>query len=186
MVESGCRRQDFVSRNRQSRLGEIREVISKRAQGNGKSNMWWRAVAAALFCLLPAMAFAQPSAETAIRDALSQWTAAFNAGRTEEVCGLFAPDLRYDYRGFPERGYDDICGQLKRSLTDASRKYAYALDLKEVIVSGDLAVVRLMWRLRVTPAGGAKPVDSVEAGTDIFRKQPNGRWQIVRFIAYEE
>ena len=149
--------------------------------------MWQRAVAAALFCLLlPVITPAQPSAETAIRDALAKWTAAFNAGRTDEVCGLFAPELRYDYRGFPERGYDDICAQLKRSLTDASRKYAYALDLKEVIVSGDLAVVRLVWRLRVTPGGGAKPVDSVEAGTDIFRKQPDGRWRIIRFIAYEE
>jgi len=141
--------------------------------------------AAALVCLLPAIAPAQPSAETTVRDTLVRWTAAFNAGRTDEVCGLFASSLRYDYRGFPERNYDDICAQLKRALTDPARKYSYGLDLKEVIVSGDLAVVRLTWRLRTTPTGAA-PIDTVETGTDIFQKQPGGRWQIIRFIAYEE
>jgi uncharacterized protein (TIGR02246 family) len=147
--------------------------------------MWQRPIAIILLCLLPVIAPAQPSAEAAIRDALAKWTVAFNAGRTEEVCELFAPSLRYDYRGFPERNYDDICSQLKRSLTDPSRRYAYALDLKEVIVSGDLAVVRLVWRLTVSLGGGAKPTESVETGTDIFQKQPDGRWQIIRFIAYE-
>ncbi len=147
--------------------------------------MWWRAVG--LLCLFPAIAPAQPSAESAIRGSLSGWTAAFNAGRGEEVCGLFAPDLRYDYRGHPERGYDDICALLKRSLTDTSRRYAYALDIKEVIVSGDLAVVRLTWRLSVSyRAAAAAAVESVETGVDIFRKQPDGRWRIIRYIAYEE
>jgi uncharacterized protein (TIGR02246 family) len=147
--------------------------------------MWRYLFAAALVGLLPAITPAQPSAETAIRDTLARWTTAFNAGRADEVCGLFATSLRYDYRGLPERNYDDICTQLKRSLTDPSRKYSYGLDLREIIVSGDLAVVRLTWRLRTTPTGAA-PIDTVETGTDIFQKQPDGRWQIIRFIAYEE
>ena len=68
----------------------------------------------------------------------------FNTGRTGEVCDLFALDLRYDFRGQPERGYQEICAQLHRALNDRSRRYSYDLQIKEVLVDGDLAVVRLL------------------------------------------
>jgi hypothetical protein len=47
---------------------------------------------------------AQPAgeAETAIRNALSRWTSDFNARDSAHICDLFAKDLLYDYRGFPE------------------------------------------------------------------------------------
>ena len=124
-------------------------------------------------------------AEQAVRSALAAWNADFNAGNAERICDLFAPDLRYDFPGFPERGYDDICALLKSSLGDATRTFSYALDIREVIVSGDLAVVRLVWTLTVRPAGG-DAVTSREPGMDIFRKQADGSWRIVRYIAYEE
>src|SRR5262245_28565695 len=60
----------------------------------------------------PALAQSGGPAGTAIRDALTKWTQAFNAGDTAAVCGLFARDLRYDYRGYPERGFDDVCALL--------------------------------------------------------------------------
>lgn len=130
-------------------------------------------------------ALSEENPETAIRDALASWTSAFNQGRPEEVCGLFAPELRYDYRGFHERDFDDICARLKRSLADTSRKYTYGLDIKEVLVSGDLAVVRLSWHLTVTEAGGKK-MRTVEPGMDVFARQPNGSWKIIRYLSYEE
>jgi hypothetical protein len=40
-------------------------------------------------------------AQADIRAALLKWTADFNARNLGEVCDLFAPDLRYDYQGFP-------------------------------------------------------------------------------------
>ena len=44
-----------------------------------------------------------------IAAALTQWTADFNAGRADKVCDLFSRDLRADFRGQPERGYDGQC-----------------------------------------------------------------------------
>jgi uncharacterized protein (TIGR02246 family) len=140
----------------------------------------------ALIALMgPALAQSGSPAETAIRDALTKWMQAFNAGDTAEVCGLFARDLRYDYRGYPERGFDDICALLQRSLSDRTRQYSYSLRIKEILVSGDLAVVRLVWTLEVKPAGAATGTVSHEPGMDIFRRQPDGSWKIVRYIAYE-
>jgi len=133
----------------------------------------------------PAIAQSGNAAETAIRDVLSKWTSAFNAGDATQVCGLFARDLRYDYRGHPERGFDDICQLLQRSLSDKTRRYAYSLDIKEILVSGDLAVVRLVWTLEVKPAGAATGTISQDPGMDVFRKQADGSWKIIRYNAYE-
>jgi ketosteroid isomerase-like protein len=123
--------------------------------------------------------------QAAIRAALTKWTEDFNAGNAKEVCGLFAPDLRYDYKGFPERNYQEICDGLHRSLTDQTRRYNYSLIIKETIVSSDLAAVRLTWTLRIDEPD-APPQISQEHGIDIFRKQSDGTWKIIRFIAYDE
>jgi uncharacterized protein (TIGR02246 family) len=124
------------------------------------------------------------SAESEIRAALEKWTQDFNAGNADAACALFSPELRYDFRGYPERGYGDICARLKRSLADKSKRYAYALDIREIIVSGDIAVVRLVWTLTVT-LGNGQSVTSVEPGMDVFAKQRDGSWKIIRYLAYQ-
>jgi steroid delta-isomerase len=122
--------------------------------------------------------------QAAIRAALTQWMADFNAGRAEKVCDLFAPDLVAQYRGQPERGYDALCDLLKRSLADRGKTYSYALAIHEILVEGDLAVVRLTWTLKVRGKDAAETT-SVEPGIDIFRRQADGSWRISRYIAYE-
>jgi steroid delta-isomerase len=139
-----------------------------------------------LLAAIAGPASAQPAdAETAIRAALAKWTSDFNARDASRICDLFSKDLRYDYRGFPERDYETLCGLLRRSLDDRTRQFAYALDIKEIIVSGDLAIVRLVWTLKVTVPGAANAVESKEPGLDVFRRQPDGSWKIIRYIAYE-
>jgi len=147
--------------------------------GNGLSP----ALLGLLVIAVPLRAGAEDSAG-AIKSALGQWTQDFNAGNAEKACALFAPDLRYDFRGYPERDYRDICGRMQRSLGDKSKTYSYDLDVREIIVSGDIAVVRLVWKLTVTLPNGQQVV-SVEPGMDVFRKEPDGAWKIIRYIAYE-
>lgn len=140
---------------------------------------------ALLLFAAPAGRVLADSAEEAIHATLSRWTRDFNAGKAEAVCNLFSPDLRYDFRGYPERGYDDICNLLHRSLRDPSRTYKYALEIKDILVSGDLAVVRLTWTLTVTLPNG-QVVTTVEPGMDVLRKDARGDWKIIRYIAYEQ
>jgi len=151
--------------------------------------MWKRSLLATLILVgsfsPPATAQSTDAAEAEIRAVLAKWTADFNAGNAQEICGLFALDLRYDYRGFPERRYEDICGLLRRSLSDRTRHYAYSLEIKDILVSGDLAVVRLVWTLKVTRSDPPSESTSVEPGMDVLRRQPDGTWKIIRYIAYE-
>ena len=132
----------------------------------------------------PAAAQGDSPAQAEIRNALTQWMADFNAGNADKVCALFSPELRYDFRGYPERDYDDVCTRLKRSLSDKSKRYEYGLDIREIIPAGDTAIVRLTWTLTVALPNG-QTVSSVEPGMDIFRKSPDGQWKIIRYLAYE-
>lgn len=142
-------------------------------------------LAAALLWSGAQPASAADKARAQIAAALRQWMADFNAGRADKVCDLFARDLRVDFRGQPERGYAATCRLLKRSLADRTRRYSYSLRIKEILVRGDMAVVRLTWTLTARRKGAARPTVSVEPGLDVFRRQADGRWRIVRYMAYE-
>ena len=144
------------------------------------------ALVLALLICGPAVAQSPDQADSDIRAALMKWTADFNARNLSAVCDLFAPELRYDFQGLPERSYDDICKLLHTSLSDAGKRFTYLPPaIKEIIVSGNLAVVRLTWTLKVRNEGARGDVTSEEIGLDVFRRQPDGRWKIIRYIAFE-
>ncbi len=137
-------------------------------------------------CLLaaPRARAQEADAETMIRQELTAWMEAFNARDTATVCGIFAPGLRYDVQGLPEQGFDDMCNRLHHSLSVQGIGFHYDLNLKEIIVSGDLGVARLVWTLTISRPGVPDVVTS-ETGLDVFRRQDDGSWKIIRFISYE-
>jgi ketosteroid isomerase-like protein len=116
-----------------------------------------------------------------IRAALEQWRADFNARNRDSICGLFAEDVVADVQGVPPRDFVKVCDTLQETLADPTRTMSYALDIKELIVVGELAVVRLDWTLTVEPGG----TTTMERGMDVFRRQPDGTWRIVRFMVHE-
>jgi len=120
-----------------------------------------------------------------VKSALTQWMADFNAGKTDRVCDLFAADVRADFRGYPTRDHQAVCDLLIKSLTDSTRAFSYGLDIKEIVVFGDVAVVRLVWTLTIKEKDG-REFKSVEPGMDVFRRQADGSWKIIRYMAYEE
>jgi uncharacterized protein (TIGR02246 family) len=130
-------------------------------------------------------AAADTEAEKAIRDALSKWTSDFNGRDATRICDLFAPDLRYDFRGTPERDYAAMCSALHGALGDRSKTLTYSFDIKEIIVSGDMAIVRLVWTSRVSREGSSEVIETREPGLDVFRRQADGKWRISRYMAYE-
>ena len=120
-----------------------------------------------------------------IRTALQAWQADFNARRPMHICDLFASDLRYDFQGLTEQNYPLLCARLHRALADHAKSFQYGLRIKEVIVSGSLAVVRLTWISTVTTSDGHSAMND-EPGLDVFQRQSDGSWKIIRYIAYQE
>src|SRR5713226_4309370 len=68
----------------------------------GGAAAWGVMMFVALACLVPGAAAESVEApEATIRATLQKWAADFNAKNAGEICGLFASELRYDYRGHP-------------------------------------------------------------------------------------
>ena len=145
-------------------------------------------IAAVLALLLSAShasaADSTSGAQDQIRAELEKWTRDFNSGAASAVCSLFAPDLISNFRGEPEDTYNSLCANLQMALADSAKAYHYDLEIKEIIVSGDVGVVRLVWTLKVRPKNGLEDTKR-EPGLDIFRRQPDGSWKISRYMAYE-
>ena len=140
-------------------------------------------------CLLAAVtttASARADAEadkTAITERLRVWTAAFNTHDAAGICDLFAPDLVVTIPGALEGNREALCGGLAalQARPDLQLHYDNP-DIREIIISGDLAVVRIVWRL--TTRKGADQDVTTEAGIDIFKRQPDGRWSIARMATF--
>jgi len=121
--------------------------------------------------------------EAAITQRLKIWTEAFNAKDSAGTCGLFAADLVYSLPGIDQGSRDRLCGNLNRLFAKSDRQLQYGNpDIHEIIVEGNLAIVRLTWTLTVQVNGAADT--TTEEGIDIFRRQADGRWSIARFIAF--
>ncbi len=116
--------------------------------------------------------------KAAIAARLQGWASAFNARDAAGVCDLFASDLISTVPGALAGSREVVCTRLAKLLADSGLRLSYHPDISEIIVSGDLAVVRLFWTLTI----GRET--STEAGLDIFRRQPDGRWSIARFMAF--
>jgi steroid delta-isomerase len=141
-----------------------------------------RLVARAALILALAQMPARADDAADIRATLEQWKTDFNARNADSVCGLFAAEAIAQFRGQPERNYDEVCDLLQESLADPAKRFTYALDIREILVAADLAVVRLVWTLTI---GAPVNESSVEPGMDIFRRQPDGSWKIIRYLAYD-
>jgi steroid delta-isomerase len=51
---------------------------------------------------------------------------------------------------------------------------------------GDTAVVRLVWTFTIREKDKSGQEQSVEPGMDVFRRQADGSWKIVRYMAFNE
>ena len=115
-----------------------------------------------------------------IRARLQQWTASFNNRDKAAACDLFSRSLISDVRGQGEADYRKRCDIISKALDDPQRSFHYDLDIKEIIVDKTIAIVRLDWTLKISPGDTV----STETGLDVFQKESDGRWRIIRYMAF--
>src|SRR5665213_3664190 len=131
----------------------------------------------------PALAQSRSPKEL-ISQRLLQWADAFNRRDAPAACDLFAPNLVASVPDAPERGRAAVCSQLKAAMSNKDVRLHYTPDIREIIISGDLAVVRVIWTLRMQRKASVRTTH--EHGLDVFRKSTGGKWSITRFIAFSD
>jgi uncharacterized protein (TIGR02246 family) len=128
---------------------------------------------------------ADETAKQEIRRVLEKWPNDFNAKDKDGTCALFAADLVASYPGQPDKNYEAMCKHLSAALQHPDKTFHYdAPQIQEILVSGDLAVVRLIWTLRVTDRKGEAVVK--EQGIDVLKRQQDGSWKVSISHAYPE
>ena len=164
--------------------------VQRRFPGGSRKRVWQLAArsiitAAALIAALelPSWAESAEAAENEIRSALEKWRSAFNDRDERQVCDIFAQDLVANYQGAPERDYASLCQLLQTAVQDSEKTYHYSLNVNEILVYDETAVVRLVWTLEIEQDGAPKETVE-ETAVDIFRYQADGSWKISRYLAY--
>jgi ketosteroid isomerase-like protein len=137
---------------------------------------------AAYLALAPAAAAPIPSLtqaqqdEAAIRQDLADWLQAFNSGDYAAAAQVWAPDLI----GWGDGGGDSYQREMdsaRKTPKVANPQYKYQLKINEVMVSGDMAVVRDTWT-GIGSTGKASTFHSFE----VWRRQPDKSWKISRWL----
>ncbi|NGX57979.1 MAG: hypothetical protein K940chlam3_00880 [Chlamydiae bacterium] len=122
-----------------------------------------------------------------ITQTLEKWSKDFNSRNLQGVCKLFAPDLIASYPGTKDRNYDQMCETLSQSIHHPNKTFRYDVPtIEQMIVSDDIAIVRLIWTLTISGKNQTNPLIIREKGLDIFKKQPDGTWKIMISYAHPE
>jgi ketosteroid isomerase-like protein len=111
--------------------------------------------------------------EARIRARLAQWVEQFNSGDYAGAAGIWAPDLIGVIPGGPD---DTWAREMEGARRAKPGPVRFALTVDEVLVDGDLAVVRDTWR----QTGGAR--EEKFRSFEVWRRQPDGEWKIARWI----
>jgi uncharacterized protein (TIGR02246 family) len=116
------------------------------------------------------------SDERAIRDLIATWLSASAAGDIAKVLSLMSEDVIFLVAGrsFGKEEFEASQGIL------ASHRLETSSEVKEVVVSRDLAYARTDLTVTMTPLAGGPSQRRSGPTLSIFRRGPDGRWVLVR------
>ncbi len=114
--------------------------------------------------------------ERAIRDLVQTWFAATKAGDSATVLSLMADDMVFMVPGQKPFGKEAFAAASK-SMEGVT--FEGTSDVLEVKVLGDWAYMRTHLEVTMTPPGG-QPVRRSGSTLSILRKEPDGRWVMIR------
>jgi len=114
--------------------------------------------------------------ERAIRDVIATWLRASAAGDNETVLGLMTDDVIFLVAGKPPFGKAEFAAT---SNALSTHRIEASSDIREVVVSGDLAYARSQLTVTMTPVAGGESLRRSGPVLSIFRRT-DGRWRLAR------
>ena len=113
-----------------------------------------------------------------LRDAIEMSAAAFNANDADAIISQYAPDAILNYPGLPEMNYDTLKKSYQEMVDRPAGSAHTVPNIEEILVSGDLGVIRVMWTT-TTPAGTRQMKD-----LQVWRREKDGTWKFARGMHY--
>lgn len=138
-------------------------------------------VVSVLLCLAPALAVAQSRPaedEATLRRLIEQTGAAIRAHDVDALMATYSKDVLVSYPGIPDTTYDGFYKSY-RDMMDPAIETNAVPTVDEVVVSGDLATIRMMWNTTITDKKSGRKSSRQAKDLQIWRRE-NGSWKFFR------
>jgi ketosteroid isomerase-like protein len=156
----------------------------------------FRFVAALALLLVSATSKAQvPSGRAAdsssIRAAIERGARGFERAQPDSILAHYARDIILSYPGIPDQDYATLVrGYAELRDRPATVRATTTPTFDEILVDGNLAVVRLRWTttIRSGTTATTAPVESTRYLRDlqVWRREANGEWRFFRGMHYRD
>ena len=125
------------------------------------------------------------AAESAIRAEIERGARGFMSANPDEILAHYARDVVLSYPGIPDQDYATLArGYADLRSRPADVRVTTVPTFDELLVSGDLAIVRLRWT--TTIARGDSATTRHLKDLQVWRREPNGRWMFIRGMHYRD
>jgi uncharacterized protein (TIGR02246 family) len=120
------------------------------------------------------------SDEQQIRDLVATWMSATRAGDVDTVLSLMTDDVVFLVAGQAPFGKPEFAAAMRAPAGGAPRPQINGQsDIREIMVSGDIACMWTQLSVEVTPPGGGTPTKRTGNTLTVLRRV-NGRWLLAR------
>ena len=126
-----------------------------------------------------------------IRATIERGARGFMRGDPDSILAHYAPDIVLSYPGIPDQDYATLArgyGELRARPSNVSAVTTPAFD--EIMVAGDLAIVRLRWRTTIsvskTDATPAQEATRFLRDLQVWRREASGEWRFIRGMHYRD
>ena len=134
-------------------------------------------------------AVVQREDEFAIRQALSDWVTAYNRRDYAAARDIWAPGVQGWFPQdphFSNAAAAETAGVARSEAPEKTEYSTYDLTIEEVLVSGDLAVVRDTWRETRHFDGDRARATRLIRSFEVWQRRSGNEWKISRWISSPE
>jgi uncharacterized protein (TIGR02246 family) len=119
------------------------------------------------------------SDEQQIRDLVSTWMQATQAGDVDTVLGLMTDDVVFLVPGRPPMDKAGFAAAAHAQAAGEAPSFEGRSDIQEIQLAGDWAFMWTRLSVVATPPGGAPPVERAGHTLTVLRREA-GRWKLAR------
>ena len=121
-----------------------------------------------------------------IKQAVIQTGVAFNERNPDGILAHYAPDILVSYPNVADTDYAGFAEAFSGLRNRPPGLVSTKADIHEIIVSGDLAMVRVSWITTTKQADPAKEVTRRARDMQIWQRQTDGSWKFTRGLWFHE